>query len=538
MKIRRAGAVIAAAATTLGLGLVSIPAQAAAVPAVCAAAADGARAIGSLGPDVAAGTVTILGQTTPIDLPTLDLASSPFPEPTRAMWWRDLAWFAALYLPSVQPLPAAGSTDPIGDLVAALDRYPDPGSDTPEHLALARSTGWDEGTNFQRERNLNCLYALTADERLRTALLAAAAVNKDPVRYYGGPKFRAHNHGLQANLALVDTANLLGDAEMRAFAVRRLAADAVTAFSPVGFTDEQSSDYHDVNVTNWTAAAAAMAASADTPVTATSLIRARLVAARAMSAALIDPTGHRAAIGDSRWVTGPRPAAQRALFLRDDIGGIATGRWSWTDTRTSWWTVRYGRAATMHGHLDHGSVTWSTLGVPVLVDPGFHSYDTTDPFMAWGRSAPAHNVAVPTSNPPVRVVSTMTSLVRTGRVDRFVVQNKSWTRPATVTGVVDDAHRTLTLTTTVASRFTTHLHLAPGWRLWSHRGLTWTFVTATRVLRITPATTPFAARVLTGSTTPVGGWVFTAFRTKVAAPELLVSSAARTQTLAFVVTVR
>ena len=177
-------------------------------------------------------------------------------------------------------------------------------------------------------------------------------------------------------------------------------------------------------------------------------------------------------------------------------------------------------------------------GVPVLVDPGFGSYDPTDPFMPWDRGATAHNVAVPTSDPPVRRVSSLSSLARSGRVDRFVVQNKSWTRPVTVTGVVDDSRRSLTLTSRVAARFTTHLHLAPGWRLWSHRGLTWTFVTATRVLRITPTTTPSAQRVLRGSTSPIGGWVFTAFRTRVAAPELLLSSRTGSQSVTLVVTAR
>jgi len=535
---RRTSATLAAAALALGLGLVPVPARAASAPPVCAEATDALHLIGAVGPDVAAGTVAVLGQTTTLALPELDLVVAPFPEPTRAMWWRSLAWFVALYLPTAQALPAAGSGDPVGDLTAALARHPDPGSDTPEHLALARSTGWDEGTNFLRERSLNCLYALTGDDRLLPALHESVLVNKDPVRYYGGPAHRTHNHGLQANLTLIDTATLLGDAALRAFALTRLARDASGAFSPGGFTDEQSSAYHDLNVRYWTAAAAMMAGAPQVAAATTSLIRARLAAARVMSAALVDPTGHGANIGDSRATTGARPKAQRTLLLRDDIGGIATGRWSWADARTSWWTVRYGRAATMHGHQDHGSVTWSTLGVPVLVDPGFGSYDPTDPFMPWDRGATAHNVAVPTSDPPVRRVSSLSSLARSGRVDRFVVQNKSWTRPVTVTGVVDDSRRSLTLTSRVAARFTTHLHLAPGWRLWSHRGLTWTFVTATRVLRITPSTTPSAQRVLRGSTSPIGGWVFTAFRTRVAAPELLLSSRTGSQSVTLVVTAR
>ena len=53
-----------------------------------------------------------------------------------------------------------------------MSRDPDPGSATPEALARANSTGWDEGTNYSRERSLNCLYAVTGDDRLIPALRA------------------------------------------------------------------------------------------------------------------------------------------------------------------------------------------------------------------------------------------------------------------------------------------------------------------------------------------------------------------------------
>jgi hypothetical protein len=418
-----------------------------------------------------------------------------------------------------------------------MGRDPDPGSATPEALARANATGWDEGTNYSRERSLNCLYAVTGDDRLVPAMRAAAEANKDPIRYYGPPGHRVHNHGLLANLALVDTADLLHDADLRAFAMARLTTAAPGAFSPFGFTYEQSTYYHDVNVRFWTEAAALMAADPDVPQTTTALIQTRLLAARRIAGALVDPTGHKAAIGDSHAVVVARPIGQRVLSFRDDPGGIATARWSWSDPNTSWWSIRYGAAQIMHGHQDHGSVTWSTMGVPVLVDPGYMTYDPTDPMTAWQKSPAAHNVAVPVGLATQRKTGLMKLLTRAGQVDTVVVQNRSWAKPVTTTAVVDNARHRLTLTNRVDALFATHLHLAPGWTFRTRTGLTWVFVSRTRVLTITPAAAPTGVRLLRGSTSPIGGWVFPGFAQRVAAPEVVLA-ARGAQTLVLTVTVR
>jgi hypothetical protein len=256
-----------------------------------------------------------------------------------------------------------------------------------------------------------------------------------------------------------------------------------------------------------------------------------------MAGALVDPAGHKAAIGDAHNVVVARPIGQRVLTFRDDPGGIATARWSWSDPNTSWWSVRYGPAQIMHGHQDHGSVTWSTFGVPVLVDPGYMTYNPADPMTAWQKSPAAHNVAVPVGDLPARKTGLLKQLTRAGSVDTVVVQNRSWARPITTTAVVYDALHRVTLTNRVDALFATHLHLAPGWAFKTRVGLTWVFVSRTRRLTITPTTAPTGVRLLRGSTTPIGGWVFTGFAKRIAAPEVVLA-ATGTQTLVLTVTKR
>jgi hypothetical protein len=537
MRVRRTAAVLGALAPlVLGALVLTPPANAAAVPAACVDTADTIAAVGTVASDVAAGTVSIFGQTTPVDLSDLDLADPHFSDPSRALWWRSLEWFAAVYLAGTPTLPMAGSADPIADVAAAMLRHPDPGSATPSDLAKANATGWDEGTNYSRERALNCVYALTGDDRLLPALAACVTANKDPVRYYGPPGKQVHNHGLLANLALVQTADLTNDPDLRAFAIARLTLAAPKAFSPFGFTYEQSTDYHDVNVRQWTNAAVIMTADPAVPAATKTGLAAELLAARRIAGALVDPAGHTASIGDSHPALVARPVAQRTLVTRDDPGGVAVGRWSWTDARTSWWAVRYGPAQTMHGHQDHGSILWSTLGVPVLVDPGFSTFNPSDPLTAWQKSPAAHNVAVPVADPYVRTTSRMLLLQRSGRADTFVVQNRSWQRAVVTTAVVDDARHRLSMTQRVNANFATHLHLAPGWTFHRHAGLVWTFVSKARVLTITTTTPPRSAGLLRGSTRPIGGWVFPAFGAKVPAYELVLGGTS-TQSLVLTVSV-
>jgi hypothetical protein len=530
----------AVAAVLLGLAsmlVVAGPASATELPKYCVGPAGDATTLGISADQVIGGTVAIYGEATSVSLATLDLTVSPYTDPSRSMWWWSLLWFAVPYFDGPPAGPVAGSSDPIGDLAIALSRAPDPGSASPEALALTWTTGWSEGTNTRREQSLNCLYSLTHDDRLVPALRAAAVTNQDLVRYYGPPNHFVHNHGTMANQALIDTAELLGDAGLHEVAVQRLLAEIPLLFSPMGFTYEQSSDYLVNNIALWAEVQEQLASDPMADADARATLATALAAARRMSAHLVDPTGHTPAIGDGNPRLGPRPAPQSRLWLRDDVGGVSVGRWSWTNAGTSWWAMRHGRSTRMHGHHDQGSIEWSTLGLPVLIDPGSYSHDTTNPIVTWAASPSAHNVAVPRGVNTSSLGASVTSQRRYGWTDTITVSNSTWRYPVTVTAVVDDYHHRLTLTNKVAAGFATHLHLAPSWTYHHVRGNTWVFVTSTRVLTITSTTPVLSARVLRGSMSPIGGWVFPAFATKTPACELVVSTTG-TQSLVLTVTRR
>jgi len=473
--------------------------------------------------DINSGRLTIAGTTVPVDLSALDFSISPFADPSRAMWWRSLAWLAVLWLPEGRTTPDTTIPDPIGAIVTAMGNSPDPGWDTPEARSLARASGWDEATNTRREQTLNCLFELSGDERLVPLLTTLAQANLDPARYYGPPSRVAHNHGTMANLALMDTAHLLGDAELATRARTRLLEAAHRVFTARGYTFEQSSDYLEFNVQLWTSVAALLSADPTTPVETLAALNVALARASSMTAHLIDPTGQPAAYGDSRRSPRPPPPAQRSLTVRDDKGGIAAGRWSWANRLTSWWSLRYGPPRRMHGHQDHGSVNWSTLGVPVLVDPGYLGNDPSLPLVAWQSSPAAHNVAVPDDG-KMRAQPASSTIVRRwrdGRVDGVVVAVVTWAKPLRTIITVDDARRSLTLTTIMRGAFTTHLHLDPCWTQIQPTATARRFSCRGRVLTVEVGSQQ--STVHRGSTDPIAGWVFATAGVSTPANELAIA---------------
>ena len=359
----------AVAAVLLGLAsmlVVAGPASATELPKYCVEPALQATTVGISADRVAAGTVDLYGEATPVSLATLDLTVTPFSDPSRRMWWFSLLWFVVPYLDG-PPAALAGSSDPIGDLATAMAAAPDPGSGTSEALNLTWTVGWDEGTNTRREQSLNCLYSLTHDDRLLPAMRAAAVTNQDLVRYYGPPNHFVHNHGTMANQALIDTAELLGDTGLHEVAVQRLLAEIPLLFSPMGFTYEQSSDYLVNNIALWAEGAGAARERPDGRRGHT-----RHVGDRARRAggcrriSWIPPVTPRRSATATR-ASGSAGTGSSASGSRDDVGGVSVGRWSWTNAGTSWWAMRHGRSTRMHGHHDQGSIEWLDPRPAVLI---------------------------------------------------------------------------------------------------------------------------------------------------------------------------
>ena len=539
------------------------------IPAECSGLTGQALAHGVSLEQLKAGFVSVLGQEVPLDLPTLDLSSSPFTDPSRTLWWQSFIWMTpvALYVAEhppalqatsretaaqddgdLQPTPEliAGSSDPIGDLVAAMNRSPDPGSKTKAALDKANSSGWDEGTNFRREQTLNCLFAATRDPRLLPALTATVNANKDAKRYYGPPLRPIHNHGTMANATLRVTARLLGSTPLDTFAITRIRDSMKTLFSPTGFTYEQSSMYHLVHLSTWALLRQNLGQALSKKAYAS--LDDILGKARTARDFLTSPTGLFVSLGDGQSQTLAAPVRRSKYMYLDRDSGLASARWSWTDPDTTWYTVRFGPKRSLHGHYDHGSVTWQTLGTPVLIDPGSYTYDNTNSLWSWQRSARAHNSTTPSQATLAYRASPLTQMSRNGQIDTVRVTNNTFTARTNRMLRLDNKNHSLTVQDDTVGEFTQHFHFDPCWSLTEPLPLPTptpqivpaldappTAVTVTLqcgLKRLTVSSSAGAVfESLTGSLDPIGGWIFPAFEQKTAGLELLITGTSKITTV-------
>jgi Heparinase II/III-like protein len=252
-----------------------------------------------------------------------------------------------------------------------------------------------------------------------------------------------------------------------------------------------------------------------------SALTAQLARADAVVAHLTDPTGATVAIGDGWPVRTDPPVVQKTLGLTSRVDGLAAWRWSWTDPTTTYWTDHFGPKRIAHGHYDHTSFTFTTLGVPIVVDPGDYSYDLSRRLAAWQSSPAAHNVAVPLGAKLTNKGSSLIAFRRTGQIDRLALRSTMFSTPVTRVLTVDNAHHRVTVTDQAAGRtLTAHLHLAAGWRYSSRTARSMSFVRGnTRLVITAPAGTALTYRV--GRTAPLCGWVFTSLERATRAIEIL-----------------
>jgi hypothetical protein len=377
---------------------------------------------------------------------------------------------------------------------------PDPGTPT---------DGWDEGTSMRRLTALNCLYGLTADDRVAAVMAKEVAVLTGP-RYYGPPFHKVHNHGLMANLAVLRAGRLLSRNTWVKTALSRMATEAPLAFSRKGTSFEQSSAYQLVNVSLWQQAAraieAAVPGSSTVPV-----IKALVDRAAAVSGWLTEPDGNIVLIGDADEQPGVRRPDASARSFRDDEAGLGVGRWGWNDTAATYYTVRYGPPMRAHGQEDRGGVTWTPHGVRVLVNPGRYTYDTASRFLPYQDGPGSHNVAVPKGGaiqPRAWVTVTKTALAAS--THQWWLQDRLFGPAHRRSVLVVPSKRTLTVADSFPRRtsFGQQWHLDPAWQLaeLDARAGRARFTRADGTVLTVTSTGRLS--VLRGSTRPLAGWHF------------------------------
>jgi hypothetical protein len=95
---------------------------------------------------------------------------------------------------------------------------------------------------------------------------------------------------------------------------------------------------------------------------------------------------------------GERPTRRTAVF----DAGYVFGRTGWGErrpfTQESTYSIRFGPARQFHGHDDHTSITYTSRGRHILIDPGASGYQL-DKWQTYVRSQSAHNVmTIPTAD--------------------------------------------------------------------------------------------------------------------------------------------
>ena len=380
----------------------------------------------------------------------------------------------------------------------------------------------------------NCLYSLMPTARLRSSMISDAAVLLGS-RYYGPPRTPVHNHGLMANIQLFRAGTLLNVPAWKSVAIKRMVTEASLAFSAKGVTFEQSSEYQLVNINLWTLASTYLRQSGYA--SAADSIDRTLARAVAAFRWMTEPDGRIVQIGDSTKRLGdPHPTYTNRIF-KDDATGWIVGRWSWRDPNTTYYTVRYGPAQRAHGQHDRaGGVTWSTAGVRVLVGPGKYNYDRTSKWYSYQYSPQSHNVAVPHGR-------SVTNNGGSASASLIQAPAHTWTINDNMFGA--DHSRTIYVNrATQMMRVVDHFADVPWWRQHWHLDFAWQLVSeSSRKLtfshpsgkRLSVTTTGRLLDVIKGDFSPVQGWNFPVFGSRVSAHEIVIRSYGKSSTTNFAV---
>ncbi|ROP31424.1 hypothetical protein EDD30_4324 [Couchioplanes caeruleus] len=455
----------------------------------------------------------------------------PVADPTWRMGYEGLMWMRPLARRAAMDGQTKSLDALVDQVVSFHAKNPDPKSN---------SYGWDEGTALRRLETENCLYALTGSEKLRKPIFNDVNVLLG-FRYYGPPYAPVHNHGLMANLQIIRAGDHLHRADWTKRASDRLVAEAPLAFSKRGVIWEQASQYQVVNADLWDQAARTLAESPGTGAAVTS-IRRSVANARTAFTWMTEPDGKIVQIGDSEKIDGEAANPSRApRTFRDDQTGWIIGRWSWTDPKTSYYTIRYGPSRRAHGHHDRaGGVTYTAKGVRVLVGPGKYNYDRKNNFYAYQISAQSHNVPIPAKGKAGNGASTVSGSVAQAAAHAWTIKNtvygtgRAHSRNVNVNR--DASRMTVTDKFPKAQLWRQYWHLDPQWRRVSgvKNGKTLVFAHPSgRKLRIT--TTGAVSGFVKGITRPPAGWHYPSFGNRVQAYEIVIRSTAPTLTTTFTV---
>ncbi|GAA0578716.1 hypothetical protein HPO96_13940 [Kribbella sandramycini] len=324
---------------------------------------------------------------------------NPTGNPSWYMWLHSLRWLG-------QGIRAAGSGD-----MRALQRVDTIAQDwvRDNPFPWRDDAGAAEST-MHRTNVLICLRQAVLSGRRATQLPAAYRwIDKaltDHARFLQRHWSGDWNHGTDESLALFGVGCTLGRAELKQLAVDRLAVGLRTAIDVQGSTNEQSTSYAQYNYSLWGRAIAVLERCGVDPGPA---IRTRRTQMASWLALATNSLGYLHQLGDSEVVRttpvvgtpleyagtlgqrGKRPTQRVGIFA----AGYVFGRTGWGERRPfdqeSTYSIRFGPQRRLHGHDDHMSVTYTSLGRDILVDGGHPGY-VANAVRTWASGPTAHNV--------------------------------------------------------------------------------------------------------------------------------------------------
>jgi heparinase II/III-like protein len=347
---------------------------------------------------------------------------------------------------------------------------------------------------------------------------------------WGGPS----NHGTDESIAMFGVGCTLGRADLKNRAVDRLTQAITTAIDPQGSTNEQSIGYAMFNYQLWGRATTALQRCGADPGPVIEERRRALaewLALATTSAGEIHQVGDavrqkpQAAAGTSLeyaatlGARGTKPSERTAVF----DAGYVFGRTGWGETRPftqeSTYSIRFGPARRYHGHDDHMSITYTSHGRDILIDPGHSGYQL-DKWQAWTKSQSAHNVmTIPSAEgPPVETKLVSAAMAPTSEYYEFRDAPAPGVERTRDVLVLKDPDLIVTLDrgeSATSQRYETLWHLPPGQKVTVQSPSTAVAAkpgdsTKTHLLQI-PFGQPLPTNAITveqAKQDPVQGWYF------------------------------
>ncbi|MEU7892515.1 heparinase II/III family protein [Nonomuraea sp. NPDC049152] len=254
--------------------------------------------------------------------------------------------------------------------------------DNPRHGA-ASPYAWAEHPIALRAPALVCLSKHVNAPWLKESLAQHAKVLGDDRLYEWG-----HNHGIDQDIALLGIGCRLGDKRWQDHAIKRLTKTVRLDIDSQGALMEQAPRYaiyvHD-------RLKVAMDNLKDCGRKVPGEISKRWGRLGGFIMHSTRPNGYMVPIGDGGADHEPTGFANPSEKTKVFKAGYVYGRTAWNKPESAFYSIRFGPGVKFHGHEDHLGVTYYAQGRDVLVDTGFHSYEST-PYRYWTMSPEAHNV--------------------------------------------------------------------------------------------------------------------------------------------------